>query len=415
MRGRVLGFLGTVLGAWLLVPACSLQTTGTGSAVGAVALEDAGDEPGKQPGVNKDATTSVDGAPSPDDSGTADAGDTGVDATTAVPFPANISSTAFDAATVNGPTGVTVVIDTSNPCTITPGIAAELLDCSNSAFVVVRVLDWQIAGLNVTGPRPLVIAAKGNVLLDGTISVAAVGAVAGPGAVALGTGAKGIDGGGGGKRSGGGGAGHGAPGAASGTADNGNVAGAAGGPSYGAFADLTGGSAGGNSTKLEAGCGSGGGGGGALQVSAQGSISFGTTAAIHASGGGGLGGCGDHGGGGGGSGGTVILEAKNGVTLTTDLSILATGGGGGGGGAGGGGGGNGGNGKDGDINGGDGGDGLGDGTKGGKGGGTDVAKSSDTAKKPSGGGGGAVGRIYVRNAMGTTGSKVVPPITPIAP
>jgi hypothetical protein len=180
------------------------------------------------------------------------------------------------------------------------------------------------ATLQVSGDRPLVILAAGDVTIEGTLDASATGSTPGPGGGAssggpMPGGAGGASfveqaaGGGGGGLQGSGGRG-------------GDAVGYSGGPggTGSAIAGLRGGSGGG----VQGGVGAGAG-GGAIQISAGGAIVVRGT--ISAGGGGGPGGPGAmFGGAGGGSGGTIVLEAAE-VDLGV-ARIVAPGGGGGGGG-----------------------------------------------------------------------------------
>lgn len=182
--------------------------------------------------------------------------------------------------------------------------------------------------LRVVGQRPVVLAVRGDVRIDGSIDASAEGRVPGAGgntecapAPAAGGGEQGR---GSPERwpgdprsgaSGGGGGGFGSAGGAGGRSDTdnngcGNCSGGRGGATGGSanLIPLRGGCGGGRA----GGCGTdgGGGGGGALQITASGSIVV--TGALRAAGGAGATPCGgnDEGGGtGGGSGGAVLLEA----------------------------------------------------------------------------------------------------------
>lgn len=198
--------------------------------------------------------------------------------------------------------------------------------------------------VRVTGSRPLVVIASGNIALGGVIDAGAHGAEPGPGGGGNGPGPGAGQSGlhqGAYLDPGGGGAGHATAGARGGDACEGDCAvdavapGGAGGPMYGdvAVAVLGGGSGGGQS-----GAGGlfacppavGGAGGGAVQLYATGAITVAASGGISAGGGGGGGGfgffCSDSGGGGGGSGGVVYLQARA-IELA---GVLAANGGGGG-------------------------------------------------------------------------------------
>jgi hypothetical protein len=174
----------------------------------------------------------------------------------------------------------------------------------------------------VAGELPVIFLATGNVAIDGSLVVAANGALPREG---LASGADGpaeeaTDGAGDGPGGaadeaahvGGGGGGHcGAGGAGAEGATNGGAA-------YGntELVPLEGGSSGGSGRG-----GPGGAGGGAVQISAGGWITIGGTGIIHAGGGGG-----GTGGSGGGAGGSILLEAE---VVSVSGTVAANGGGGG--------------------------------------------------------------------------------------
>jgi hypothetical protein len=223
-------------------------------------------------------------------------------------------------------------------------------DGSEVCVLVVR--DLRIApeaSLRVTGTRPLVIAASGEVVIDGLLDVSARGIERGPGGGAGGLparpdgqgpagGTRGQlegtypDGGGGG----GGGCGDGGDGGSGGGADGGE--GGAG--RMTTLEPLVGGSGGGlGPGGLRSGAsgnaGFGGGGGGAVQISAR--VAIRMRGRIFAGGGGGgAGGTDDRftnwgAGGGGGAGGGILLESPV-LELLDGAALLASGGGGGSGG-----------------------------------------------------------------------------------
>lgn len=175
----------------------------------------------------------------------------------------------------------------------------------------------------VSGSLPVIFLATGNVVIDGSLVVAANAALprdglasgadgpveeatagAGPGAGGAADEAAHVGGGGGGHCGAGG----------AGGADAAN-----GGGTYGSadLVPLTGGSSGGSGRG-----GPGGGGGGALQIASGGWITIGGTGIIQAGGGGG-----GLGGGGAGAGGSILLEAE---VVSLSGTVAANGGGGGG-------------------------------------------------------------------------------------
>jgi hypothetical protein len=200
------------------------------------------------------------------------------------------------------------------------------------------------ARLTLTGDRPLVIVAAGNVELRGHI--AAYGDVATPGAGGFAAAAGPGKGGNGAKPSasdisGGGGAGHATAGGIGGKL-NAGVAGAAGLLANANGALLVGGSGGGHGGGFTAAVcsdatrGRGGVGGGAIQISSVGKLLVASTGSADLGGGGGSGGCKDvgtpddyRGGGGGGAGGLLVLESVAGVEVELGAVLAAAGGAGG--------------------------------------------------------------------------------------
>jgi hypothetical protein len=193
--------------------------------------------------------------------------------------------------------------------------------------------------VTITGSRPLVIVAGGDVTIAGTLDAGAHGVTPGPGGAApgLGSGAgtQGQHDAGTDSDTGGGGAGYGGGGAAGGVMSGCTVTlnPGGGGPGYGddPITLLAGGSGGGPASGTS--ClpvDPGGAGGGALQISSQTQIDI--SGQINAGGGGGTGGtdCGQadvNSGAGGGAGGAVVLQAP---AITSTGTIAANGGGGGG-------------------------------------------------------------------------------------
>jgi hypothetical protein len=175
------------------------------------------------------------------------------------------------------------------------------------------------ATLSLSGPRPIILAVRGAVDIQGLIFVGALADAAGPGGFTSpsdpgpGVGNPGNFGaypqslGGGGSYCG-----------VGGTSGNAMGAGAPGGATYGnpTIEPLLGGSAGGDYSAY--GDNPGGGGGGALEIVSGVSISIGATGAINAGGGGKQAS--------GGSGGAILLEAP---TVTVHGVLAANGGGGG--------------------------------------------------------------------------------------
>ena len=196
----------------------------------------------------------------------------------------------------------------------------------------------------VTGSRPLVLLAAGEVHIDALIDLSARGAAPGPGGFS-GGGTPSADGsgpgsseGGGGQHvdsfddgGGGGGGGCGA-GGAGGEGTSGVAAGGTAGTdlSGGDLIPIVGGAGGGAGGGGATSFGAGGGGGGALQITS--SVAIRIDRSIHAGGGGGQAGISGGGnagaGGGGGAGGAVLLEAPV-ITVTSGAIVAASGGGGG--------------------------------------------------------------------------------------
>jgi hypothetical protein len=253
-----------------------------------------------------------------------------------------------DEATFTGTADLTwdgiVVIDTL-AMTIDPPLpegatfraVAQELAGPELALLEVRRLT-STAMIQVVGTRPLVIAARAEIYLDGDLDVSAHGSVAGPSGSASGlgqgvgvggvTGANNLD-------SGGGGAGFGEAGGDGGTAMNGAATALPGarGATYGeaSLPVLLGGSGGGPSA---APCRLGGAGGGAVQLTTG--LLLEISGSVRAGGGGGAGGNGAlpgcsptySGGAGGGSGGAIYVQAPR----IGGGGVLAANGGGGGGG-----------------------------------------------------------------------------------
>ncbi len=292
-------------------------------------------------------------------------------------------------------------------------VATPQLDSDGPELAVIQVGSLQImpgAEIRVTGTRPLVIVAAGDISVAGVINASARLGASGPGGNAMlgaGAGLAGITDGP--DDSGGGGGGNGTMGAAGGT--SGPAPGGLGGVALATMV-LRGGGAGGTHT-MRNGCPAptfGGGGGGALVLVARGAVSL--TGRIEVNGGGGpaappcpvssLSGAG------GGAGGTLVVMAA-GLTFSTGAILTANGGGGSAGAmsaaAG--------------VPGEDGRDdttvalgGMGGGSiggRGGAGGANTTAPGDGQDVTNGGGGGGAVGWIIVRTPVG------IQPIVPASP
>jgi hypothetical protein len=315
----------------------------------------------------------------------------------------------------------TSTIDTTNLTagTLPAGVTfdATAQSAGGAQVAVLHVRGFSVTGgvVKVTGSRPLVIVACGDVTISGTLDASAAGATPGAGGAAsnMGTGA-----GAAGQHvgmstdSGGGGAGFATAGGAGGDA-SGELqlvarGGAAGSP-YGdtAQATLEGGSGGGRGSPGDAQCPTqpGGAGGGAIQIYSTSSIHV--TGGINVGGGGGAAGlpCGgmfSGAGSGGGSGGALYLQAPS---VTIDGTLAANGGSGGGAGSGGG---SGQPGHNGALDNQPAPGGAGGGPAGGRGGnGAAATTAPETAPNSdfmsgsnSGGGGGAVGRIRILTQAG---------------
>ena len=292
----------------------------------------------------------------------------------------------------NPPTGVTLAKD------------GAVVVLSVGAFTVTQPL-------TVIGDTPLVIVAAKAVVVGMAMRANAVKEAPGPGgappSMGSGMGAAGAKGSGT-DDSGGAGAGYGTQGGAGGS--TGSNSGPAGGAMYGGMlSQFLGGSGGGLGGQagscINKAMGVGGAGGGAIQISSAVSITVSGAGTIVVSGGGAHGGCSDvaSGGGGGGSGGEIVTVAG---TLAAN---------GGGGGAGGTTGlmGNGGDGNDGTVNNtaATGGPANGPGSAGGAGGaGVTAPGAGVTATFNGGGGGGAVGRIFLRaRGTPTSAGNISPP------
>jgi hypothetical protein len=240
-------------------------------------------------------------------------------------FPTNFSPAQADAGTWGAPDGIgggtAVAQDCTNTC-----VGAAVTVAQNDAdgtLADVYLLDSltidATATLTLTGPRPIILAVRGAVDIQGLLVVAASGSAAGPG----GFGSLANRGPGGGSpgnfaaypQSYAGGASYCGVGGKGGSA---SAPGAPGGVVYGnpTLHPLVGGSAGGDYSYY--GDQPGGSGGGALEIVSATSISVGANGAIHAGGGGQTGG--------GGSGGAILLEAP---AVSIHGQLAANGGGGG--------------------------------------------------------------------------------------
>lgn len=237
------------------------------------------------------------------------------------------------------------VIDTGTPGTLTatpsttPALPAgarfEVKGADKIAVLIVGGLDVNVP-LVVRGARSLVVVAARAARVGSSIDAGGKGEKPGPGGFAFGAGdGRGKDGEEGSvdQDSGGGGGSFGSLGAAGGDTPSGKAGGAAG-IVYGDDPSLFfGGSPGGEGSPVDK-CRPrqlGGGGGGAIQISSLVSVEVLAGAWINTGGGGGRGGCYDNGsaGGGGGSGGTIFLESRSIMIAGT---LASNGGGGGGGG-----------------------------------------------------------------------------------
>ncbi|MDP3154558.1 MAG: putative metal-binding motif-containing protein [Archangium sp.] len=188
------------------------------------------------------------------------------------------------------------------------------------------------ATVTARGDRPLILAAQGAVLIDGTLTASSDGVKGAGSELSCGRGV-GENGGAGGNpqtAGGGGGGGFGANGGRGSEGDHGGDEGDRGDANgNGGLAPLRGGCRGGDGGRASPGSGLGGRGGGAVQVTAA-SITLGAGATVSAQGEGGKGGAANLrvGGGGGGSGGAVFLEANR-LTISPGAAVVANGGEGG--------------------------------------------------------------------------------------
>lgn len=246
----------------------------------------------------------------------------------------SINFTAAPSSTLN--CGTTTVNTSTTPATLTNWCGTQpvpLVQTQSSGpdMVVIPLAGLIVSSgstLRVIGSRPLVLAVRGNVTVDGTIDANASGSTPGAGgnwscggsAGGNGSGSASFGAGGGG----GGGGAFGTAGGRGGHGDNTSNEGA-GGSARGTtnIKPLYGGCPGGNG----GGCSSvGGAGGGAIQISVSGMLDVNGT--IRANGAAGASGCSTEGGGaGGGSGGAILLEA--GSRDTSGSTITANGGNGG--------------------------------------------------------------------------------------
>ncbi len=188
------------------------------------------------------------------------------------------------------------------------------------------------ATVTAQGERPLIIAAQGAVVIDGTLTASSDG-VKGAGSELSCGGGVGENGGAGGNpqtAGGGGGGGFGANGGRGSDGDHGGDEGDRGDANgNGGLAPLRGGCRGGDGGRASPGSGVGGRGGGAVQVTAA-SITLGGSATVSSQGEGGKGGAANLrvGGGGGGSGGALFLEANQ-LTISAGAAVVVNGGEGG--------------------------------------------------------------------------------------
>lgn len=241
---------------------------------------------------------------------------------TNVPFDMNatnlVSPTAIDT------TALAIGFNGMPPTTPPKGIF--FVDVGGIAVLRVGAFDSTTL-VRVRGSRPLLVLAAKTISISAPIDASADLDTPGPGGATSGLGV-GNDGVSQGCNSGGGGAGFGAAGGSAGAPSCMTVSAAQGGQVHSSkITDFVGGSGGG---KGGGSCGGkGGAGGGAIQLSSMVAIHVIGGGSIHAGGGAGGGGCGgsgDGGGGGGGSGGTIFLEAPQ---VSVAGALAANGGGGG--------------------------------------------------------------------------------------
>jgi hypothetical protein len=382
--------------------ACSLNTVGSGT----LTVVDAGEDvfvPGPQPGIQDGGRKDVQVVP--EDTG---APDVEVDAPIEPDFANGILAKDVDAVTSSAVTVSGSVVLDSDSCTSVP---VNLMPCVSAGpfamFVASSLVFDDTAVVRLVGAKPVAIVSKGTlkIMAQATIDLSGPGLAAPAGSVAAGAGqdAQGDPNANdpNGAAGGGGGGGNGTPGAAGGAGSAGQAAGAGGAAS--AAGAVQGGRAGGKGGFTGVTCGLGGRGGGHLQLSARKELAI--EGLIEAGGAGGAAGCQKGGGGGGGAGGTIVLDGLAGTTVAGSARLSARGGGGGGGGrcvsggscntpA-----------SDGEsgvaagANPGVGGAGGGGSTSAGGTGGTgSTAPQAASGDTRAGGGGGAVGRIYIRSS-----------------
>ncbi len=304
--------------------ACGLSSLGTG-----VDLYTSG-EGGGGPSVSVEpdgSTSTVDGAVSSQQDGAiSEGGSSGGDSGAPPGFPTHFGteggapptapSLSAICAINTGTPSYTVCLSDGGTASVTTGTIGVV----NGVAVLWGhdiLFDYDVT---VAGTRALAIIANGDVVVQKRIEVSAKGTTAGAGASAT--------------------AGRGTKAAASTFGGGGGGFATVGGDGFGPSAGgaifgmdpavFQGGASGGEGGSFTASCGNAGGGGGALQISALGTITI--LGTLRANGGGGQGGCGvaSNGGGGGGSGGAIFLEALKGVSIQGSLHANGAGGGSGG-------------------------------------------------------------------------------------
>ena len=271
--------------------------------------------------------------------GTCDAAGNCVATVPAFPYtPSNFSPSQLPASGGAMVVGCDVTIDTQTSSgglgwsTCSNGPAAPPFAVTPGGAVLILLESLTLNGgvtVQANGARPLIIAVRGAVAINGTLSANSTG-VRGAGsdiACSSGAGENGGESGNPETAGGGGGGGFLTDGANGSDGSHGGEKGEKGhenGESN--LTPLRGGCRGGNGGHAAPGSATGGRGGGALQISAGGSLTLNGSGSVSAQGEGGKGGQGGaRAGGGGGSGGAILLEASN-LTVSGGSAVVANGG-----------------------------------------------------------------------------------------